>query len=144
MNIYSPIITGSVELTGSLTIFGPLNATASNALTSSYAATASYALNGGGGTAEIGVATLNFGEPPGTNTTSASISSSIVNNNSYINIYIMNTSSLNHNIEDHKLFALYSRVGVDNIIDNTSFDITGITDLRINGEFKVKYIITNN
>ena len=91
----------------------------------------------------IGEADLNFGSTPGTNTATTTISNTTVTNNSHVNIYIMSTSSIDHNTEDHKLFALYSKIIPGNIIDNTSFDITGITDLRVNGIFKVKYIINN-
>lgn len=119
--------------------------TGSNTLnvTASYALTASYAMNGGGSNSEIGIVTLNFGSPPGTNITTASILTSNVNNNSSINIYIMNTSSIDHNTADHQLFALYSKVIPGEIIDNTSFVITCISDLRINGTFNAKYIINN-
>jgi hypothetical protein len=106
--------------------------------TASYASTASYLAGN-----NIGEANLNFGSTPGTNTVTTTILNANVTSNSYINIYIMNTSSIDHNTEDHKLFALYSKVIPGNIINNTSFDITGITDLRVNGIFKVKYIVNN-
>ena len=116
---------------------------ANNAISSSYTLTASYALTGVGSAGEIGVATLNFGSTPGTNIATTTINTSNVNNNSNINTYIMSTSSIDHNTADHQVFALYSKVIPGNIVDNTSFDITCISDLRVNGQFKVKYNITN-
>lgn len=137
------IVSGSFEVTGSiistLGFTGSLFGTASQATTASLALTASYAVS----TGEIGIATLDYGSPPGTNTATVVINTPNVSNNSSINIYIMNTSSINHNTADHQVFSLYSRVMPGNIINNTSFDITCISDLRINGQFKVKYNIIN-
>ena len=130
------IVQNNLIITGSLTTTQGI--TGSFQGTASYASTASYVVVN-----NIGEANLNFGYAPGTNTVTTTISNADVTNNSYINIYIMNTSSIDHNTEDHKLFALYSKVIPGNIIDNTSFDITGITDLRVNGIFKVKYIVNN-
>lgn len=107
-------ISGSVSITGSLSVAGT-----------------------------IGVVDLNFGAAPGTNTTTLTVLNSNVTNNSFINVYVMSTSSIDHNAENHKIFALYSKVIPENIVNNTSFDITGITDLRVNGIFKIKYIINN-
>jgi len=107
-------ISGSVSITGSLSVAGT-----------------------------IGVVDLNFGAAPGTNATTLTVLNSNVTNNSFINVYVMSTSSIDHNAENHKIFALYSKVIPENIVNNTSFDITGITDLRVNGIFKIKYIINN-
>jgi len=159
----SLIITGSILPSGSLLMDGDVNITgdttftrppiflnpnisvtsswAENVISSSYALTASYIP--GIPVTEIGIATLNFGSAPGTNITTASISTSNISDNSSINIYIMNTSSVDHNTADHQIFALYSKVIPGNIVNNTSFDITCISDLRINGTFKAKYIINN-
>jgi hypothetical protein len=137
-NFTSSYNTGS--FTGSFT--GLLTGTssyASQSLSSSYALSASYAVS----TGETGIATLDYGSTPGTNIATVVINTPNVNNNSSINIYIMNTSSINHNTADHQVFSLYSRVMPGNIINNTSFDITCISDLRINGQFKVKYNIIN-
>lgn len=125
MQIYQPTISGSLIVSGSVDISGSL------------------LVNGAQLQPENGVATLNFGSAPGTNTATVTVNTANVNNNSSINIYIMSTSSLNHNAEDHNIFALYSKVIPSNIIDNTSFDITCVSDLRVNGEFKVKYNIIN-
>lgn len=146
------VITGSLQISNGIT--GSFNGTSSNSITSSYAltaqnllgsvtsasysATSSYLLNN-----NIGEADLNFGNTPGTNMVSVTVSSSIVTDNSYINIYVMNTSSIDHNTEDHKIFALYSKIIPGNIISASSFDIIGITDLRLNGIFKIKYVINN-
>lgn len=125
---------GDLQVSGTLSV-NFLSATSSWAVN---AQTASYIARN-----NIGEANLNFGSTPGTNTATVTISNTNVTNNSYVNIYIMNTSSIDHNTEDHKLFALYSKMIPENIINNTSFDIIGITDLRVNGIFKVKYIINN-
>jgi len=113
MQIYQPTITGSIVANGRL--LQP----------------------------EVGTATLDFGSVPGTNIATASINTSNVNNESNINIYIMSTSSLDHSIGDHQVLALYSKVIPTNVVNNTSFDITCITDLRLTGQFKVKYNIIN-
>ena len=125
---------GDLQVSGTLSV-NFLSTTSSWAVN---AQTASYIAGN-----NIGEANLDFGSTPGTNTATVTISNTNVTNNSYVNIYIMNTSSIDHNTEDHKLFALYSKMIPENIIDNTYFDIIGITDLRINGIFKVKYIINN-
>jgi len=90
-----------------------------------------------------GIITLDFGSAPGTNITTASIYNSNVDSNSVINIYIMNTSSIDHSDADHQILSLYGKVLPGNIIDNTSFVATCITDLRLTGTFKAKYSIIN-
>lgn len=146
--------TNLVTVSGSLIISGSTNSiqgftgslfgTASRAVSSSHAITAQTASSVTlSAVRTIGVADLNFGVAPGTNTATVTISQGNVTNNSFINVYVMSTSSADHNIENHKIFALYSRVLPENIINNTSFDIVGITDLRVNGIFKIKYIINN-
>lgn len=93
---------------------------------------------------ERGEATINFGATPGSNYATTTISSSFVTNNSNIHIYIMSTSSVDHNAAEHQIFSLYGTVMPSNIIENTSFDIVALTDLRLDGTFKVKYTINNN
>jgi hypothetical protein len=91
-----------------------------------------------------GEATIDFGAPPGSNYATASISTPNVTNNSNIHIYIMSTASADHNAMEHQIFSLYGTVMPDNIIDNTSFDIVALSQLRLNGTFKVRYTINNN
>ena len=55
----------------------------------------------------------------------------------------MNTSSMDHNTADHQILALYGKVMPGDIVENTSFIATCITDLRLNGTFKAKYNIIN-
>lgn len=134
------LIDGDVNITGDTTFDRPpIFSTSNISVTSSWAETSSYAVS----TGETGIATLDFESTPGTNIATITINTPNVNNNSSINIYIMNTSSIDHNTADHQVFALYSRVIPGNIVNNTSFDITCISDLRINGQFKVKYNIIN-
>ena len=90
-----------------------------------------------------GEATINFGAAPGSNYATASIATPNVTNNSNIHIYIMSTGSADHNAPEHEIFSLYGKVMPSNIIENTSFDIVAITDLRLTGTFKLKYIINN-
>jgi hypothetical protein len=114
----------------------------SHALTSSvayFAQTASYVPS-----IIKGEATINFGSTPGSNYAITTVSSSLVTNNSNINIYIMSTSSADHNTMEHQIFSLYGTVMPDNIINNTSFDIIALSELRLDGTFKVRYIINNN
>jgi hypothetical protein len=91
-----------------------------------------------------GEAIINFGATPGSNYATTTVSSSFVTNNSNIHIYIMSTSSADHNTMEHQIFSLYGTVMPSNIINNTSFDIVALTDLRLDGTFKVKYTINNN
>jgi hypothetical protein len=136
----------------------------SYALTASYAVSASYEINyetssSYAETASVayfaqtasyvssiikGEATINFGPTPGSNYAITTVSSSLVTNNSNINIYIMSTSSADHNTMEHQIFSLYGTVIPDNIINNTSFDIIALSELRLDGTFKVKYTINNN
>lgn len=91
-----------------------------------------------------GEAIINFGITPGSNYATTTISTPYVTNNSNIHIYIMSTSSIDHNAMEHQIFSLYGTVMPSNIIENTSFDIVALTDLRLDGTFKVKYTINNN
>ena len=133
--------TGSFS--GSFT--GQLIGTASYAQT---AQTASYALNAVSSSyvnsIERGITTINFGATPGSNYATTTISTPNVTNNSNIHIYIMSTASADHNTMEHQIFSLYGTVVPDNIVDNTSFDIVALTDLRLSGTFKVRYTINNN
>ncbi len=101
-------------------------------------------LNGTVSSIVKGEATIDFGAPPGSNYATASISTPNVTNNSNIHIYIMSTASADHNAMEHQIFSLYGTVMPDNIIDNTSFDIVALSQLRLNGTFKVRYTINNN
>jgi hypothetical protein len=128
-NIYMLDSTGSIQTTiksspTGISITGSLNGTISSIVK--------------------GEATIDFGVPPGSNYTTLTILTPNVTNNSNIHIYIMSTSSIDHNALDHQMFSLYSTVMSDNIIDNTSFDIVALSQLRLNGTFKVRYTINNN
>jgi len=91
-----------------------------------------------------GEATVDFGATPGSNYTTTTISTPFVTNNSNIHIYIMSTASAHHNAMEHQIFSLYGTVMPDNIINNTSFDIVALSQLRLDGTFKVRYTINNN
>ena len=91
-----------------------------------------------------GIATIDFGATPGGNYAITTVSSSFVTNNSNIHIYIMSTASADHNAIEHQIFSMYGTVMPDNIIDNASFDIVALTDLRLDGTFMVRYTINNN
>ena len=91
-----------------------------------------------------GEATINFGAAPGSNYATTTISTPFVTNNSNIHIYIMSTASADHNAMEHQIFSLYGTVMPDNIINNTSFDIVALSQLRLDGTFKVRYTINNN
>ena len=119
---------GVVQITGSLQVSG--------SITGSLLGTVSSIVKG--------EATVNFGATPGSNYATTTISTPNVTNNSNIHIYIMSTASADHNAMEHQIFSLYGTVMPDNIIDNTSFDIVALSQLRLDGTFKVRYTINNN
>lgn len=92
---------------------------------------------GGGSSTYSGTGTLSFGTGVGTNITSTTITGqTTVSSTSKIKVWISGTSStVSHNEYEHQLVGLNLVLTVSNIVAGASFTVTGITTLRLTGDF---------
>lgn len=102
--------------------------------------------SGGSGTTILkGTSIIDFGSAPGTNFITSTISGiSNISSSSVVMLqisYIDNTSS--HNYYEHLIASKYIQLGSNNIVTNTSFDISAFTELRLTGTFTIRYTIFN-
>jgi hypothetical protein len=101
--------------------------------------TLTIASSGGGGGSSIysGTGTLSFGTGSGTNITSTTITGqTTVSSTSKIKVWISGTgSTVSHNEYEHQLLGLNLVLTVSSIVAGTSFTVTGITTLRLTGDF---------
>lgn len=96
------------------------------------------AASGGGGSANSGTATLDFGSTPGTNITTTTITGQAsILVGSKIKAYLMADTTLTHNSYEHSIVPLTITCG--NIIAGTGFDIIASSDLRLTGTFTVQW-----
>ena len=133
--------TGSALITGSLGVTGSIIA---SSVVSSFTGSITGSISGTISSLIKGEATVDFGSTPGGNYATTTVLTPYVTNDSNIHIYIMSTASADHNNIEHQIFSMYSTVMPDHIINNTSFDIVAVSQLRLNGIFKIRYTINNN
>jgi len=95
---------------------------------------------GGGGSITKGTTTINFGPPPGTNVVKTTVLTGTIASTALVYAVIMYTAATtNHNIYEHMIAPI--RLTCGNIVYNSSFDITAVTDLRLSGTFNVNWFI---
>jgi hypothetical protein len=93
-----------------------------------------------GGTAmSFGEATLTFGAAPGTNFVTTTVTGLTgILSGSNVSAWIMGESTADHNAYEHMFVPL--RLVCGNIVAGTGFDITAVTDLRLTGTFKCRWM----
>lgn len=93
----------------------------------------------GGSAMSFGEATLNFGAAPGTNfvtTTVTGLAGILADSN--VSAWLMGEPTADHNAYEHMFVPL--RLVCGNIVAGTGFDITAVTDLRLTGTFKCRWM----
>jgi hypothetical protein len=87
-----------------------------------------------------GDATLDFGAAPGTNIATATVTGQTgITSTSGVEAYMMGTdSTATHNDFEHSIVPL--RLSCTAITAGTGFTIQGISDLRLTGTFRVRWV----
>ena len=89
--------------------------------------------------ATTGTVTLDFGAAPGTNIIVATVTGQTgVLSTSYLEAWIMADSTTDHNAYEHAIAPIKLTCG--NIVVGTSFDITAVSDWRLSGTFKCRWV----
>jgi len=94
---------------------------------------------GGGGSALKGSGVSNFGATPGTNVVVTTVANVNVVALSKIMVFIDTSGTATHNSYEHKVAPI--KFSVDNIVPGVSFDVTAVTDWRLDGTFNFNYLI---
>lgn len=87
-----------------------------------------------------GTATLDFGAAPGTNIVSVAVTglTGLVATD-HVEAFMMGTdSTATHNAYEHMVAPI--RLSVTSITAGSGFTITGVTDYRLTGTFKIHYV----
>lgn len=88
-----------------------------------------------------GTATLSFGTAPGTNIASVAVTGiAAISPGDYAEAFLMADTSADHNTEEHRLIAGYSRFCCDQPVTSTGFTITMTSDLRLTGDVAVRWV----
>lgn len=82
--------------------------------------------------------TIDFGAAPGTNIITKVVAANPIATTQYVEAFIMNVASGDHNAYEHSMVPVTLRCG--NIVTNTSFDIVASTDMRLTGIWNVYYV----
>lgn len=87
-----------------------------------------------------GTATLDFGSAPGTNITTVDVTGQTgLLATDHVEVFMMGTdSTASHNAYEHMIAPI--RLTVSSITAGTGFTIVGVTDLRVTGTFKVRWV----
>jgi hypothetical protein len=91
----------------------------------------------GGGTLITGTSILNFGNE--TDSVTATISNASITNTNIKNISFIPQETIETSLDDFSLNGL--TFNIENIVDNTSFDIRATATNNASGNFTVKYLI---
>ena len=95
--------------------------------------------SGGGGLNMKGTATIDFGATPGTNVIVTTVADANVTSLSTVTVFMGAESTASHNAVEHSVVPIKFTVG--NIVAGVSFDITSVSDWRLDGTFTVNYLI---
>lgn len=91
-------------------------------------------------TSYSGTATVNFGTGAGTNIASVTVTGQTgISASSLINVKLSSTGTADNNSFEHNILSFKCAVFVDNIVNGVGFDITIMSDLRLNGTFNVQW-----
>jgi isocitrate dehydrogenase len=96
---------------------------------------------GGGGSANVGAAILDFGAAPGTNIASVSVTGqTTITSTATIQAWTCGLdSTADHNLYEHMLLPLWLTINASAITVGTGFTLTGFTELRLVGLVKVRW-----
>lgn len=87
-----------------------------------------------------GTATLDFGATPGTNIAEVAVTGQAgLVATDHVEVFMMGTdSTATHNAYEHKVVPM--RLTISSITAGVGFMITGVTDYRLDGTFKVRWV----
>ncbi len=86
-----------------------------------------------------GIATLNFGAAPGTNVVSVVVTGETeITTDSFVEAFVMAESTAEHNAYEHMVVPI--RLTCGELVAGTGFTINGITDWRLTGTFKIRWV----
>lgn len=89
--------------------------------------------------AATGTATLDFGSAPGTNFTTTTVTGqSSIASGSFVEAFMMSATTGTHNAIEHQMVPI--RMVCGNISPGVGFDIIATTELRLTGQFSVKWV----
>lgn len=87
-----------------------------------------------------GTTSLNFGAAPGGNYASANVTGQAgITTNSFIKVYIKESSTADHNSFEHLMLNMSSGLSFGNVINNVGFTIYLLTELRLSGTFLINW-----
>ena len=86
-----------------------------------------------------GTATINFGATPGTNVVVTTVADVNILSALKVIVFMGGDSTATHNVSEHQIVPIKFTVG--NIINGVSFDITAVSEWRLDGTFSVNYLI---
>jgi hypothetical protein len=91
-----------------------------------------------------GTAILDFGNAPGTNQVSATVTgqTGILSASSYVEAWLCPVATATHNLEEIKLMTIKLGVLAHTISNGVGFTITGTTELRLTGTINVNWVWT--
>jgi len=94
---------------------------------------------GGGGSNLKGTAVVDFGSTPGTNVVTTTVLNANVVPSSKVIVFMDSAPTVTHNGIEHSIVPIKFTVG--NIVNGVSFDITSVSEWRLDGTFNLTYLI---
>lgn len=86
-----------------------------------------------------GTATLDFGAVPGTNIAEVTVTGQTgILSGSLVEAWMMAESTAEHNAYEHAVVPM--KITCGSVVAGTGFTITAVTDYRLTGTFKVKWV----
>jgi hypothetical protein len=107
--------------------------------TSAWNLLAYFTGSGGGGLNMKGTAVINFGATPGTNIITTTVLDPNITTLSSVIVYMSGTGTASHNAAEHQVVPI--KFTTSNIVAGVSFDITSVSEWRLDGTFNVNYLI---
>lgn len=101
-----------------------------------------FTVGGGGGSANVGTAVIDFGAAPGTNLATVTVTgqASILSTSSVQAWVCGADSTADHNNTEHTLLPLWLTVNASTITAGAGFVLTAFTELRLAGQIKVRWL----
>ena len=88
-----------------------------------------------------GTTTIDFGSAPGSTRASVAVTGQTsIDGTAAIEAFIMRESSADHTDENHSVVADRINLSCGNIVAGTGFTIYATTDLRLRGQFTVRWV----
>lgn len=89
----------------------------------------------------VGEATLDFGAAPGTNIAEVAVTGQTsLGLTALCEAFVMGDSTADHNVVEHQVAPIKLTCGA--LVAGTGFTITGVTEWRLTGTFKVRWVWT--